>query len=81
MADRFDVMLVPSHDVDDRVRQITQAQNDVRFRIIGWCRATKESDQAMSGAKVMHIVECIPVDGLTEEAKLLHLQPQESATE
>ena len=78
MADRFDVLLVPSHDVDDRVRQITQAQNKVGFRVIGWCRAPKESDQAISDAKVMHIVNCTPLDGLTDEAKLLRLKPQES---
>ena len=80
MADRFDVMLVPSQDVDDRVRQITQAQNEVGFRIIGWCRAPKESDQVISDAKVMRIVECTPVDGRTDEAKLLRLKPQESVS-
>ena len=42
---QFDVMLVPTHDVDDSIRRITEAQNSKGLRAIGWCRAPKETDQ------------------------------------
>ena len=41
LADKFDVLALESHYVDDRVRELTAAKNAPGFRIIGWCRAPK----------------------------------------
>ena len=68
-------MLVPTHDVDDSIRRITEAQNSKGLRVIGWCHAPKETDQAISETKIMHIVYCGPASGLTDEALLLRLKP------
>ena len=63
LAEKFDVMALQPHDVDDSLRIIAAAQNDTGFRLIGWCRAPKESDNSISDAKIMHVVSCLPEGG------------------
>ena len=61
--EKFDVMALQPHDVDDRLRIIAAAQNDTGFRLVGWCRAPKESDNSILDAKIMHVVSCLPEGG------------------
>ena len=75
VSEKFDVMALAPHDVDDRIRELVSTQNETGFRVIGWCRAPKESDQAISDAKLMHVVSCFPENGLSEQSKLLRLKP------
>ena len=77
MAEKFDVLSMESHDVDDGVRRFTAVQNENEgFRIVGWCRAPKESDDSISDAKIMHVVSCLPEGNLSEDAKNARLKPQ-----
>ena len=76
LAEKFDVLALPPHDVDDGIRMLATAQRVSGFRIIGWCRAPKESDNSISDAKVMHVVSCLPEGGKFSEIakeKLLKL--------
>ena len=63
LAEKFDVMALPPHDVDDGVRMLATEQGASGFIIIGWCRAPKETDNSISDAKVMHVVSCLPGGG------------------
>ena len=74
MVEKFDVMALPSHDVDDAVRKIAEVQNQTGFRIIGWCRAAKETEHSISDAKIMHVVYCMPEGELCDDAKALRLK-------
>ena len=46
LADKFEVLALESHYVDDRVWELTAAKNAPGFRIIGWCRAPKKQNKA-----------------------------------
>ena len=83
LSEKFDVMSLEPHDVDDGVKEIATAQNTEGFQIIGWCRAPKESDNSISDAKVMHVVACIPKAGFCTEAKakLLKMPVPETVTD
>ena len=65
ITEKFHVMALAPHDVDDRIPRLASAQNEVSFRLIGWCRAPKETDQAISDAKILHVVSCVPEKGLS----------------
>ena len=77
MAEKFDVLSMESHDIDDGVRRFTAVQiENEGFRIVGWCRDPKESDDSISDAKIMDVVSCLPEGNLSEEAKNARLKPQ-----
>ena len=61
MAEKFDVLSMESHDVDDGVRRSTYVQNENEgFRIIGRCRAPRDTDDSISDAKIIQVVLCLP---------------------
>ena len=79
MREKFDVFAMPSHTVDDGVRKFTEVQNaNGGFRVIGWCRAPKETDHSISDAKLMHVVSCLPEGELSEIAKTARISLSEN---